>query len=1063
MKQIGFAIIALWLAGVASASEVYINEVLPNTPGSDTGNEYFELRGTPNLPLTGYYLISVEGQGTGTPGKGDINQFFDLSAFSLGANGYLFARQAGSKYTPTAPGATVIENTLGTGWGQANAGGVGSTVGHYSDGTQVDLENSATTILLVKVAPGGVTPTNTIDLDTDNDGYLDLPDGWTVVDSVGIMDGANAAATDSLYGAINFRAPDTNGNYVGTCVYGNIINVPGPLTTSAGTFYVGRKGESTGSTAYDWVGAIIDGKASAPRDFIFHSASDPAYNGLKIADMAYGGPNLAPPVEPLPPAPPVLIGPASDAMDIATTAVLQASVSDPGGSNLTVTFYGGPVATGPDFTLVALPDTQYYSAQARRGLPAMFTAQTDWIVANRLAWNIAYVAHLGDIVDTGDVLSQWRNATNALYRLEDPLTTGLPEGIPYGVAVGNHDQAPNGDPSGDSTAYFNQFFGVDHFAGKAYYGGHYGDNNDNHFDLFSAGGMDFIVVYFEYDTKANAAVLSWAKALLQTHAHRRAIVVSHYIGRASTPSSLGSQGSAIYKALRSQPNLFLMLSGHVNGEGSRTDVYAGNTVHTLVADYQFRPGGGDGFLRLLRFSPAFNRVRVFTYSPWLREYETDADSQFEFAYDMQAAATAFTPLATNQVASGSLVNYTWPDLSPGAAYDWYVTVSNGRESVASPIWRFATAPENPPWTNLAPILNEFAHHTMPANTTTEIPFTIDDPETDPTNLVVTASSSNDALLPPAGISIGGTGADRVLQLTPAPDQAGAAWFTVAVSDGDYTPSKSFMLKVLQPEILALWDFNSNPPDNNSSTGTLIPAMGAGVAASVGTATNSLNSDVASRSFDPRQSDNSKWRLTSFPAQGTSNRTSGAEFRVSTVGYRNIGVSWDHYNSAAASRYWRVQYTVDGIHFNNTAFVYTNPHETLWLPTGLSLAGLPGVDNNPNFGLRIVSEWESTATGHGADQYRGTQASGGYSPTGTLWLDMVTISGEILPPQLALDRVENRLLLSWPTNQWSFTLQSRTSLSAGHWEVVPTPPLVTNGYNLVVTTNTASTRFFRLAR
>ena len=97
MKQIGFAIIALWLAGVASASEVYINEVLPNTPGSDTGNEYFELRGTPNLPLTGYYLISVEGQGTGTPGKGDINQFFDLSAFSLGANGYLFARQAGSK------------------------------------------------------------------------------------------------------------------------------------------------------------------------------------------------------------------------------------------------------------------------------------------------------------------------------------------------------------------------------------------------------------------------------------------------------------------------------------------------------------------------------------------------------------------------------------------------------------------------------------------------------------------------------------------------------------------------------------------------------------------------------------------------------------------------------------------------------------------------------------------------------------------------------------------------------------------------------------------------------
>lgn len=1060
MKSILFAITALWLIGAAGANEVYINEVLPNAPGADTGNEYFELRGTPNLSLAGYYLISVEGQGTGTPGKGDINQFFDLSAFSLGANGYLFARQAGSKYTTTAPAATVIENTIGTGWGQVN--GAGSTVGHHSDGTQVDLENSAATILLVKVEPGGVLPEVTIDLDTNNDGFLDLPAGWTVVDSVGIMDGAGAAATDAVYGVVNFRAPDTNGNYVGTCAYGNIINVPGPLTTSSGTFYVGRKGESTGSTANDWVGAIADGSAGSPLNFIFHSASDPAYNGLKIADMVYGGTNWGPTDVPGSPEIPVLIGPPSNAVNVATAATLQASVGDPGGSNLTVVFYGGPVSTGPDFTLVALPDTQYYSASARRGLPAMFNAQTDWIIANRLAWNIAYVAHLGDIVDTGDTLTQWRNATNALYRLENPLLTGLPDGIPYGVTVGNHDQAPNGDPSGDSTAYFNQFFGVDHFAGKSYYGGHYGTNNDNHFDLFSAGGMDFIVIYFEYDTQANAAVLAWAKALLQTYSQRRAIVVSHYIGRAATPSSFGAQGAAIYNGLKSQPNLFLMLSGHVNGEGMREDVFAGNTVRTLVSDFQFRPDGGGGFLRLLRFSPAFNQVRVFSYSPWLREYETDADSQLEFAYNMQAATTTFTPIATNYVPAGSLVDCNWTGLTPGAAYDWYVTANNGQETSVSPIWRFATAPENPPWTNLAPILNEFSHHTMPANTTAEIPFTIADAETDPTNLVVTVASSNAPLLPPAGINVTGAGANRVLQLTPAPDQAGAAWITVAVSDGDYTPSKSFMLKVQQPEILALWNFNSNPPDNNTSTGTLIPAIGVGVAASVGTATDSLNSDVASRSFDPNQTDNSKWRLTAFPSQGAGNRTSGAEFRVSTVGSRNLGISWDHYNSATASRYWRVQYTVDGVNFNNTSFVYTNPHETLWFPTGLSLAGLPGVDDNPNFGFRIVSEWESTATGQGANQYRGAQTSGSYSSGGTLWLDMVTLSAEIIPPQLTLERMDNLLFLSWPTNQWAFTLQSRTNLILGTWAAVPTPPVITNGHHLVVTTNFPGPRFFRLA-
>ena len=275
---------------LSTQAQVYINEVLPNSPGGDTGNEFFELRGTPNLSLAGYYLISVEGQGTGTPGKGDINQLFDLSAFSLGANGYLFARQNLSPYTTTAAGAAVIQNTAGSGWG-SNA--LTSTVGCLADGTQADLENGAATILLVKVE-GGITPTNTIDLDTNNDGLLDLPVGWTVVDSVGIMDGAGAAATDASYGVITFRAPSSgDGTYQGASAYGNIIDVPGPLTTTAGTFHVGRKGESTGSTSNDWVGAIVDGVAASPLNFFFYSSSDPAYTGMLLSDMVYGGTNAS--------------------------------------------------------------------------------------------------------------------------------------------------------------------------------------------------------------------------------------------------------------------------------------------------------------------------------------------------------------------------------------------------------------------------------------------------------------------------------------------------------------------------------------------------------------------------------------------------------------------------------------------------------------------------------------------------------------------------------------------------------------------------------------------------
>ena len=93
-----------------------------------------------------------------------------------------------------------------------------------------------------------------------------------------------------------------------------------------------------------------------------------------------------------------------------------------------------PTPTGADFTLVALPDTQYYVSSLNGGSPAMFTSQTDWIVANRSVRNVAYVAQLGDCVQNGDNggnNAEWLEATNALYRLENPITTFLPAGIPY--------------------------------------------------------------------------------------------------------------------------------------------------------------------------------------------------------------------------------------------------------------------------------------------------------------------------------------------------------------------------------------------------------------------------------------------------------------------------------------------------------------------------------------------------------------------------------------------------------------------------------------------------------
>jgi hypothetical protein len=280
-----------------------------------------------------------------------------------------------------------------------------------------------------------------------------------------------------------------------------------------------------------------------------------------------------------------------------------------------------------NFTIILLPDTQFYSCDALCGSnSAIFEAQTRWIVSNREGLNIVYVAHAGDIVNNPTYQEQFIRASAAMALLEDPGTTSLPQGIPYGVLRGNHDQ--------DSTYdYYNKYFGVSRFDGRSYYGGSYnGTDNNNNYGFFSAGGMDFIVLNLEYNP--STAVLDWAKTLLRTYNNRRAIVVSHSILNVGYPAPFMSEGQKIYDALKGNPNLFLMLCGHMHGEGRRVDVYNSRTVNILLADYQDYVYGGNGFLRILTFSPEKNRITIKTYSPWLDQYESDSNSQFTLSYDM---------------------------------------------------------------------------------------------------------------------------------------------------------------------------------------------------------------------------------------------------------------------------------------------------------------------------------------------------------------------------------------------------------------------------------------------
>ena len=88
--------------------------------------------------------------------------------------------------------------------------------------------------------------------------------------------------------------------------------------------------------------------------------------------------------------------------------------------------------------------------------------------------------------------------------------------------------------------------------------------------------------------------------------------------------------------------------------------------------------------------------------------------------------------------------------------------------------------------------------TVPAQTIAEdtatapLNFTL---SADIADFAVTGTSSNTALVPNANIVIGGTGVNRTVTVTPAPNMYGTATITLTTSDGTLTASSSFLLTV----------------------------------------------------------------------------------------------------------------------------------------------------------------------------------------------------------------------------------------------------------------------------
>ncbi|WP_084128442.1 metallophosphoesterase [Demequina sp. NBRC 110055] len=339
-----------------------------------------------------------------------------------------------------------------------------------------------------------------------------------------------------------------------------------------------------------------------------------------------------------------------------------------------------------DFTLAWESDTQYYNAQ-----PEIYDRQTsihDYLLARRDELNLKYLIHTGDVVDWSGQPEQWLRADPAYAELDEA-------GLPYGLLAGNHDV----NQTTNDYTQFSQWFGAERYEQNPWWGGDHLDNR-GHYDLLSAGGIDFLFVYMGWG--AENEQIDWMNEVLAAYPERLAFVNLHeYM---LTTGGLGPLPQRIHdEVVAINPNVRFVLSGHYHDAYTRLDSFDDDgdgsddrTVTSMLFDYQDLPHGGDGYLRLLHFDNESQQIQVRTYSDYQYDYDAvhkaldDEHQEFTIPYAQAGIVAEQACLRTDavrvdalmgdtiasytDVPAGEAVSASWEPTSPGVG--WFVTATD---------------------------------------------------------------------------------------------------------------------------------------------------------------------------------------------------------------------------------------------------------------------------------------------------------------------------------------------------------------------------------------------------
>jgi len=299
-----------------------------------------------------------------------------------------------------------------------------------------------------------------------------------------------------------------------------------------------------------------------------------------------------------------------------------------------------------NWTMVLIPDPQTYVKLSRN--QGIFDLMTAWIADNQKALNIKQVLITGDLVgyngikelrpEVNDVTGeqQWQAISRIMTRLDGK--------VPYIFCTGNHDYGIQSAENRETgvNRYFtpgrnpaNQPFFIE--CGPNSFGEKTLENAAWRFPL--PGGRHLLVISLAFAPTAGEA--AWAKELAARAEYKDdfGILLTHaYLDKkgkriAKDKYQLnldgGFTGEEIWqKLVRLSPNIRMVICGHIavpdvweGGISYAKDVNdAGKEVYQMAFNTQAIGGGwhgngGDGWLRLLEFTPDLTTIKVRTFSP----------------------------------------------------------------------------------------------------------------------------------------------------------------------------------------------------------------------------------------------------------------------------------------------------------------------------------------------------------------------------------------------------------------------------------------------------------------